>query len=66
VWRELESVYRVMQSHVTDLHNKEVVIHTDNKNASSILKIGSKQPYLHDIALEVNDLCSDNNISLFS
>jgi hypothetical protein len=55
-----------MQSLVTDLHNKAVVMNADNKNASSILKIGSKQPYLHDIALKVNDLCSDNNISLFS
>ncbi|XP_053400643.1 uncharacterized protein LOC128557357 [Mercenaria mercenaria] len=64
-WRELESVYRVMKSHVTNLQDKKVIVHTDNKNATSVLRIGSNKPYLQDVSLKVNEFCSENNISLF-
>ena len=63
-WRELESVYRVIQSNVTNLHGHQVKLHTDNKNVSTILKVGSKKPHLQSISRNVNDVCMHNEISL--
>jgi hypothetical protein len=63
-WRELESVYRIVNSFVPKLQGKKVLLNTDNKNVCSVLKNGSKKPHLHDIALKVDKLCTDKQISL--
>ncbi|MCG7877889.1 MAG: reverse transcriptase domain-containing protein, partial [Candidatus Thiodiazotropha endolucinida] len=63
-WRELETVYRVVQSSVEILEGQNVSVNSDNKNVCSILQVGSKKPYLHDISVKVNSVCRENNINL--
>ncbi|XP_052782688.1 uncharacterized protein LOC128218952 isoform X1 [Mya arenaria] len=63
-WRELEAVYRVLHSSVGCLEGREIIVNSDNKNVPSILKVGSKKPYLHDIALNVDNVCNTHNITL--
>ena len=65
-WRELEAVYRVLQSSLGNLEGQTVVVNTDNKNVCSILKVGSKKPYLQDIAVKVDSLCKTKGIGLNS
>ena len=65
-WRELEAVYRVLQSSLGNLEGQTVVVNTDNKNVGSILKVGSKKPYLQDIAVKVDSLCKTKGIGLNS
>ena len=62
-WRELESVKRVVQSSTDLLSNSFVNIITDNKNVPTILKIGSKKPYLQDVSMNFTNVCKVNNIS---
>ena len=63
-WRELESVYRFVHSSVDSLEGQTVLVNTDNKNVCCILQVGSKKPYLQDIALNVSSLCKENHITL--
>ena len=63
-WRELEAVYRVLHSSVKTIEGHDVVVNTDNKNVCSILKTGSRKCYLHEIAVRVDDLCSENEVNL--
>ena len=62
-WRELESVKRVVQSSTYLLSKSFVNIITDNKNVPTILKIGSKKPYLQDVSMNFTNVCKVNNIS---
>ena len=63
-WRELEAVYRTVHSSVKSLEGQNVLVHTDNKNVCNILQVGSKKPYLQEVALNVNSLCRQNCINL--
>ena len=63
-WRELEAVYRFVHSSLDSLEGHSVLVNTDNKNVCSILQVGSKKPYLQEVALQVNSLCIENHITL--
>ena len=63
-WRELEAVNRVVKSSTRFIENKRTDLYTDNKNVETILKIGSKKPVLHDISMEIKDVCLTHNIEL--
>ena len=63
-WRELESVYRIMSSCPEVLLSRKVIVNTDNKNVSSILKIGSKKPYLHEVSIKLHEFCVKNCIEM--
>lgn len=63
-WRELEAVHRVLHTSVKCLEGQKVTVNTDNKNVCSILKVGSRKPYLHDVAIKVYDVCRKNNVLL--
>ena len=65
-WRELEAVYRVLQSSLGYLEGQTVIVNTDNKNVCSILQVGSKKPYLQDNAVKVDILCKSKGIGLNS
>ena len=45
-WRELEALYRVVQSSVDNLERQNVLVNCDNKNVCSILQVGSKKSIL--------------------
>ena len=53
-----------MHSSVVSLEWQTVLVNTDNKNVCSILRVGSKKPYLQYIALNVSSLCRENYITL--
>ena len=63
-WRELEAVYRKVHSSVKNLEGQNELVHTDNKNVCNILQVGSKKPYLQEVALNVNSLCRQSCINL--
>ncbi|XP_070536512.1 uncharacterized protein [Ptychodera flava] len=50
-WRELEAVYRVIQSFKGDLKGTTVKLLTDNQNVVRILRAGSRVAELQDIAI---------------
>lgn len=64
-WRELEAVRRSVFSSVQYLQKSKVVINSDNRNVCSILKVGSKEPYLNDISVQIYDVCRKHDISVF-
>ena len=57
---------RTIQSSVQLIKNQTVRLKTDNKNVTSIIRNGSRKPDLPNIACELNSICSENNIKLFS
>lgn len=63
-WRELEAVHRVLQNSITSLEGHSVTWKTDNKNVASILNIGSRKPYLQEVAVMVDTVCRTSNIVL--
>lgn len=63
-WRELEAANRAVKSNVSHLNNEKVKIISDNKNVPTILHIGSRKPYLHNIAEDILNTCSENNIQI--
>lgn len=65
-WRELEAVHRVLHSLVQSLEGQTVLVNTDNKNVDTILKVGSRKPYLQDVVVKVYDVCKTHNIGLVS
>ena len=63
-WRELEAVNRLLKSNKSNLSGQGVKVHTDSKNVETILKIGSKKTFLHDINMDIQDTCLENDIVL--
>lgn len=60
----MEAVKRVMQSNKADISGKKVKIYSDNKNAQTVLKVGSKKEELQTIAMEVSEICEENDINM--
>ena len=58
------AVKRVMHSNITDIKGKKVKVFSDNKNVQSVLKIGSRKEALQNIAMEVNEICNQNEIEM--
>lgn len=63
-WRELEAIKRLIEHTKDSLEGQSVVVKTDNKNATSILKSGSRISELHEKAVSVNESCMNRNICL--
>lgn len=63
-WRELEAVNRLVKSSADTVENCIIKVNTDNKNITSILKHGSKNTELHNIACELYTLCAEHNVKL--
>ena len=63
-WRELKAVARALPSLVTFLAGTRVQWNTDNSGVVSILKKGSMNMELHDLARTVRSFCVRNNIIL--
>ena len=63
-WRELESINRSWNTIGESIQGKSVDWHTDSKNVSRILEVGSRKPHLHRIAQEIRKKCSYNNVAL--
>jgi hypothetical protein len=63
-WRETEAVKRVVKSHGDTLKNSYVKVYSDNKNVKSVLLNGSRNSYIHDIAVGLNKFCEEKNIVL--
>jgi hypothetical protein len=41
-------------------------VYTDNKNVETILRVGSKETYLHDKCMDIHETCIENDISISS
>lgn len=52
-WRELSAVHRVLGSLVSKLQNMCIRWFTDNQNVAQILEVGSQQPHLQKVALDI-------------
>ena len=63
-WRELVAVFKVLQSISHVLANQKVRWFSDNQGVSSIVKKGSMNKELQNIAFEIFSLCLKNSISL--
>ena len=55
-WRELLAVYMVLLSVAPKLVNAQVRCFTDNQNVAHILRVESRKPDLHALALKVFDV----------
>ena len=64
-WREVKAVELCIDSFAHALENSSVTFFTDNQNAVSIIKKGSKIPDLQKVALTIFEICVLNNISLY-
>ena len=63
-WREAEAVRRVLVSKAAAFKGKKLKVFSDNMNVKSILSKGSRKPDLQRIALNVNEFCSQREITL--
>lgn len=63
-WRELEAVYRVLQSISMSLKGQTVKWHTDNQNVVNIIKKGSKKSDLQNITINIANVCKLNCIKI--
>ena len=55
-WRELSAVCRVLLSVARKLVNARVRWFTDNQNGAHILRVGSRKPHLHAVALSQSSI----------
>ena len=62
-WRELTTIQYSLISFKELLAGQTVVCHSDNQAAVRIIEIGSPQPGLQKIALEIFSFCHENNIT---
>ena len=63
-WRELVALLRTMQGLRDQLRNRKMKWFVDNKAVVSILRVGSRKPALHILALEVARLGEELNLVL--
>lgn len=63
-WRELKGVTLAVQAFLKQLQRKRIQVLTDNKGVVAIIAKGSRVPELHDLSVELFQLCKEHNISL--
>ena len=63
-WHELSAVWLVLLSVAAKLVNERVRWFTDNQNVAHILRVGSRNPDLHEIALKIFSLAVQYQIRL--
>ena len=52
-YRELKVIYYVLASYVSQLENKKVQVFIDNNNAARIVLVGSPNPHLQSLAIDI-------------
>lgn len=62
-WREAEAVNRIVNTYGKCFAKLEHKVFSDNKNVKSIF--GSRKKGIHEIAVDLNMYCDQNNITLF-
>ena len=62
-WRELYAINFSLHSFILHLKNQNVLYHTDNMAATTILKSGSSKIELQHFSESVFNLCKSNNIT---
>ena len=62
--RELLAIKTCLQSFSSQLQHEAVEVRTDNFNATTIIEKGSRKPHLHQIALHIFQICTQNDILL--
>ncbi|CAC5401155.1 unnamed protein product [Mytilus coruscus] len=65
-WREVKAIELSLDSFAKVLEHSSVTFFTDNQNAVSIIKKGSKLPHLQGLALSIFNTCVSRNISLYA
>ena len=63
-WREIMAILYGLKSFFPDIRNKNISWKIDNYAASRIVKVGSRNAKLQDVALEIHEICFQNNINL--
>ena len=63
-WRELKAVLFSLRSFIPKLRNRYVNWETDNQAVPSITSKGSKKPHLQQIAVQIFNVCKQNNVNL--
>ena len=63
-WRETEAVSRLIRSHAEVLKDSVIKVYSDNKNVKSVLMSGSTKPDIQNIAINLNNFCDKENITL--
>ena len=63
-YRELKAVSITLHSLLHMLHHRLVKLYTDNQNVVRIISAGSMKSELHDLAIDIFNLCLRNSISL--
>ena len=62
--RELLSIKRCLESFAEHMKHEAVEVRTDNKNAVRIIKSGSRKMHLQQLAVQIFELCTRNDILL--
>ena len=63
-YRELLAVKLILHSLSDKLRNENVLWFSDNINVSRIIEVGSRRQHLHNLAVNIFDLCVTHNITL--
>ena len=63
-WQEAEAVNRIVKTFGNALQNSYIKVYSDNKNVKSILLNGCRKQGIHEISLDLNMLCDQNNTSI--
>ena len=62
--RELLAVHYCLQSFGELVKNESLQVNVDNWGAAQILSVGSKKPHLQELAMQIFDVATHNNIQI--
>ena len=62
--RELVAIKCCLESFADQIRHEAVEVRTDNQNAARIIEKGSKRPHLQQLAVQIFEICTQNDILL--
>ena len=63
-YRELLAVKRIIESLSSELQGERVLWYSDNQNVARIISVGSRKPVLHELSIDIFNLCMRFDISI--
>ena len=63
-WRELDTILFAISSFLPIVSNSQLKIFTDSQSAARIVEVGSMKVDLHSLAIDIFNICINNNVRL--
>ncbi len=63
-WRELDTILFAISSFLPLVSNSQLKVFTDSQAAARIVEVGSMKVDLHSLAINIFNICMNNNVRL--